>query len=391
MKILLANFTKMINDTGGTAKVNCAFANEMAKHGHEVAMVYSDDREGDFFFPVLPGIKRWNIRHYGGKALKLPLSYRIRRELVRGFSKKMAATINEEFTTKYLTANVAAILSEFTPDVIICFQPAAAKVYLCDLKTKIPVVLMAHGNPEDWFHYYPAEQIPAVRDSRIVQVLMPSFEQAIKSRFPQTETTVIGNVVPQFSCNNLAEKGSPHKIIFIGRLTRKHKRPHLLIEAFIPLAASYPDWSVEIWGAEDSRGYLKEMQLMINKAQLSDRIKLMGVTHDVEKVLADGDLFVFPSAAEGFGLTIAEAMSKGLPAIAYRSCAAVNELVHDGKDGFLVADGVKTLTEAMERLMQDKALRIKMGKAAHEAMKEYAAEKIWKDWLNVLQKITASQ
>ena len=29
MKILLANFTKMVNDSGGLAKVNCAFANEM--------------------------------------------------------------------------------------------------------------------------------------------------------------------------------------------------------------------------------------------------------------------------------------------------------------------------------------------------------------------------
>lgn len=390
MKILLANFSKMVNDTGGTAKVNCAFANEMFKRGHEVAMVYSDDLEGDFFFPVFPEIKRWNIRYYGGKILNLPLSYRIRRELVRGFSKKMAASINEDFTAKYLTNNVAEILTEFVPDVIICFQPAAAKVYICDLKTRIPVILMAHGNPEDWFHWYPVEQIPAIRDSRIVQVLMPSFEQVIKNRFPHTETVVIGNVVPQFSCVNLSKNRNHHNIIFIGRLTRKHKRPHLLIDAFIPLAAKFPDWSVEIWGAESSRGYVKEMQQKIDRAGLTDRIKLMGVTQNVEEVLEQGDIFVFPSAAEGFGLTIAEAMSKGLPVIAYESCAAVNELVHNGTDGFLVADGTETLSAAIERLIINEKLRIKIGKKAHEAMKEFSAEKIWNKWLDVIQKVTVS-
>lgn len=52
MRILLANFTKMVQDSGGLAKVNCAFANAMVERGHEVATVYSDDREGEFFFQL---------------------------------------------------------------------------------------------------------------------------------------------------------------------------------------------------------------------------------------------------------------------------------------------------------------------------------------------------
>ena len=43
MHILLANFTKMVNDTGGMAKVTVAFANEMVKRGHDVSLVYSDE------------------------------------------------------------------------------------------------------------------------------------------------------------------------------------------------------------------------------------------------------------------------------------------------------------------------------------------------------------
>ncbi len=35
MNILLANLTKMVNDTGGLAKVTCTFANEMLRRGQD--------------------------------------------------------------------------------------------------------------------------------------------------------------------------------------------------------------------------------------------------------------------------------------------------------------------------------------------------------------------
>lgn len=44
-------FNKMVGDTGGLAKVACAFANEMYKRGHDVSLVYSDVRKGDFYYP----------------------------------------------------------------------------------------------------------------------------------------------------------------------------------------------------------------------------------------------------------------------------------------------------------------------------------------------------
>jgi len=57
MKIILANFTKMVNDSGGLAKVTCDFANEMYLRGHDVTLVYSDVQEGDFFYSLDANIK----------------------------------------------------------------------------------------------------------------------------------------------------------------------------------------------------------------------------------------------------------------------------------------------------------------------------------------------
>lgn len=104
-------------------------------------------------------------------------------------------------------------------------------------------------------------------------------------------------------------------------------------------------------------------------------------------MLANGDLFVVPSACEGFGLTAGEALSMGLPAIGYQSCAGINELIKDGKTGLLVADGVEPLADAMARLMRDRELRIKMGAAAREDMNQYSAEQIWSRWERLLAEL----
>ena len=48
MNILLANLTKMVDDSGGMAKVTCAFAHEMKVRGHQVSLVYSGVQTGDF-------------------------------------------------------------------------------------------------------------------------------------------------------------------------------------------------------------------------------------------------------------------------------------------------------------------------------------------------------
>ena len=85
MNILLANMAKMVNDSGGLSKVTCAFANEMARKGHNVTLIYSDDKEGEFFFPVDAKVVCYNLRHFQGNHNIFPLSYKIKREVFRAF------------------------------------------------------------------------------------------------------------------------------------------------------------------------------------------------------------------------------------------------------------------------------------------------------------------
>ena len=364
MRILLANFSKMVGDTGGAAKVNVAFANEMVRRGHTVTTVYTDDREGAFFYPLDERVTAYNLQHFRGTHCTFPTALKIKREVLRAFGQRYGRSVNDDFFSKYIQKNMATVLDEIQPNVIICFQTSSAKMLLCDLRIETPVIIMSHGDPVDLFQTHPKEELPALERCAVFQVLLPGYAERLKNYIPNVRIVSIGNVVPQYAQQaDLAREKETYKIVFVGRMVRNHKRPHLLIEAFSKIAAEFPDWMLELWGAEDSKSYQKEMLRMIAAAGLEDRISFCGTTTEIPRVLQGADLCVAPSAYEGFSLAHTEAMSMGLPMVGYKNCVSIAELIDDGVNGLLAVDGTEALAEKMAILMRDRNLRTKMGNA----------------------------
>ena len=384
MKILMANLTKMVNHSDGVAKVVCAFANEMVKRGHEVSIVHSDEKEGEFFFPLDKSIITYNAKKNGdGSIIKFPLHLRALREIVRPFDKRKAQIINRDFDEKNLVSNIKRVLEEVKPDVIVSSPIESSIYFLRNLKTEIPVITMSHGSQRDSFD---EKEIYALENSALYQVLLPSFEQHIKKMLPKVNVITMGNAVPAFDvCANLSEDKEQYKIIFVGRLSRGTKRPHLIIQAFTKLAKKYPNWIVELWGEKERPSYYKELLHLIKSNGLEDKVFLKGTTNDIPSVLRQADVFAFPSYWEGFSLALTEGMSMGLPAVGFKNCPGTNELIKDGVTGILCEDGVDSFATALEKLMSDKELRIKMGKVATQDMKQYETNSHWDKWERIIE------
>ena len=383
----------MVGDSGGLAKVNVAFANEMVRRGHTGTTIYSDDHAGDFFYPLDERVIAYNLRHFRGQTSLFPISYKVRREILRAFSQKRGRAVNDEFTKKHLLPHIQTILTETQPEIIIAFQPASAKAFLYDLGIQTPVIVMAHGDTRDYFYNYPDDEVASLRHAAVCQALLPAFAEPIReyvADFP-VRVEVIGNVVPQYAQQaDLAREKDTYKVVFVGRLVRNIKQPHLLIQAFIRIAAEFPNWTLELWGAEDKRRYQKKLQRMVDEAGLAARIRFCGTTQDVPRVLVNSDLCAAPSAREGFSLAYTEAMSMGLPLVGYKSCVSVAELIDDGVNGLLAADGAEALAEKMAVLMRDRDLRVRMGHAARASMRVYAPEVIWARWEDLMQEVAAT-
>jgi len=87
---------------------------------------------------------------------------------------------------------------------------------------------------------------------------------------------------------------------------------------------------------------------------------------DMPEVLRRADAFVFPSRDEGMPNAVLEAMASGL-AVAATAIAGNEELVEDGRTGFLVPpEDVAALAEVLTRLAGDRNLCWRLGRAGRE-------------------------
>lgn len=160
-----------------------------------------------------------------------------------------------------------------------------------------------------------------------------------------------------------------------------------MIDAFAKIAKAFPDWVVKIYGEIDDLNYKKELENKIAENHLVGRIILCGAVKNIKAVLKEADIFAFPSAWEGFGLALTEAMSFGLPSIGFRSAAAVNELIENNKTGFLVDEGVDDFADKLCILMKDKDLRINFGKNAVVSIQKYSPKLVYDKWESEIKKV----
>lgn len=108
---------------------------------------------------------------------------------------------------------------------------------------------------------------------------------------------------------------------------------------------------------------------------VSARVKFLGNQMDVPAIMGCGDIFLFPSEVESFGLAPLEAMACEMPVIASES-GGIPEVVTHGEHGFLAPVGdVKTMGEYAVGLGRDPELRARMGAAGrHRAETVFTPE-----------------
>ena len=395
MRIFIGWIAQVVGHNGGMERVSINFANEMVQRGHEVILAYCTEHSGEFCFSLDARVRVINLAGFlpGHKyeSLRMPTGLKIKREILRIIHPAGRKNMNTWFKIYRLKDAVRQVLHNASPDVVVTMDSATTAVFQsANVGRKYPVIAMNHFSMTTVLEQISDIEKKALQACDAIQVLM-AYDKDILQRgvagIRQERIWRIPNSVPQYEVDNA---GKELLITEVARLEKKVKRQHLLIEAFSQIANNYPQWRLELWGEEQhSDAYTRELRHLIEEHHLQERSALCGNSNDVLSVYRRASIFVFPSIAEGFGLSLAEAMSAGLPVVAYRSCLAAKELIRNGETGILVEDGVGALAEGLKVLMGNAALRERIGKAAHEAMKQFAPEKIWNQWENLLKEVVS--
>lgn len=394
-KIMLVDEYKIVNYAGGIERVLCNFANAFVEKGYDVTIVGLDTEKGLPKFTLDKRVNFVNLAFYGSKynGVKLLLK-KLEKETLRTFcgskmiwnGKKVKDPKYKYFTEQFIN-RLRKVVNEFQPDVILSVSTDSA-YFVQQAAPNIKNIAMMHTDVNRIVRNITERDICALKKAAAVQVLMPSFVQCMR-KIGVKNVECIPNFVIQMDDKdtvNLSLDKPKYKVITMGRVEREQKRTHLLVEAFAKIAHKYANWELEIYGELDSKSYLKEIQCLQKKYDCVSQIHVMGPTHSVFEKLKQADIFAFPSAFEGFGLALTEAMSVGLPAIGYKNCSAVNEIIKDERNGLLCDDGVDALAKALEKLMDDKELRLQLGKAAKANVKQFAPEKVWNHWQALIEK-----
>lgn len=328
-----------------------------------------------------------------GKYCKGSLKLRAEREILRFLGKldKDKLYVKTRYDNKKVKENLKNIIQEFLPEIIITYDPRSLMCLEYLIKPNVPVIAMLHIPAENLFNISISQTLlESFKNVSCIQVLVKRDLQKVEEFCPRVRTVYIPNVVYTIEKNEFVVKRKL-KIVNVGRIDGNVKRQLNLIKAFNKIYKDFPsDWCIEIIGGtktESQKDYKKKIIEYIKEHNLEGRVNLLGEIKNVSEKLQEADIFAFPSAFEGMPLALTEAMAAGLPAIGYKSCPSVNELIVDGVNGFLCEDGIDDFAEKLKILMQDAVLRKKMGQNARESMKQFAPEKIWDEWEDLINKV----
>jgi glycosyltransferase involved in cell wall biosynthesis len=121
--------------------------------------------------------------------------------------------------------------------------------------------------------------------------------------------------------------------------------------------------------------YAQGIRARCNALGMQELVTFAGFRKDVPEVMSSFDIFAFPSHAESFGVALIEAMAMRLPVVS-TNCDGVLDIVVDGETGIYVPPrNPGELAGALARLVDDQALREKMGDAGRQRVLDFFDQK----------------
>ena len=199
-------------------------------------------------------------------------------------------------------------------------------------------------------------------------------------------TSCMSIMIPN-SIESLPKEVAPlqeKRFISVGRLS-KEKGYLDLLDLFQRISLKYPDWRLDIVGDGAERDALEEF---IEKNELGDKVTLHGFQGKeyIDQLLHKSSIYLMTSYTESFGIVLIEAMSHGLPCVAYDSAEGAREIITSGENGFLIKNRSRdAMIRKIEDLMKDEKLRIKIGKQARESVHKYTSDVVGEEWFSLIE------
>lgn len=179
---------------------------------------------------------------------------------------------------------------------------------------------------------------------------------------------------------------TPHRVIAVGRLDYQ-KGFDRLVDAWAIVCRDkeLADWTLDIYGQGEWHDMLLER---IRQAGIEQRITLRGTSTDMEHEYATSSIIAMTSHYEGLPMVLIEAMSHGVPPVAFACKCGPRDIIDDGVNGLLVDEGdTAGMAQALAALMKDEERRRKMSEEALKITEKYNEETIMRQWMELFEQL----
>jgi glycosyltransferase involved in cell wall biosynthesis len=246
----------------------------------------------------------------------------------------------------------------------------------------VPYVLVPHGILNRWGMEHRRHWLKRLSfrflESSILHhaAAMYYTSQAEKREAEQTGATALAAVIPhgvnavefqnlpgaEILLSRFPQAKGRTLVLFLSRLDAK-KGLDLLLPVFANARRKHPSAMLVVAGNGEET-YMSGLRDRAAQLGLANDIVWAGFLSGADKLsaFAAATVFILPSYSENFGIALVEAMASGLPCLTTPGVALAEDVQACAADVLMVVPAeVKSLSDALEQLLGDAALRAQLG------------------------------
>ncbi len=375
MKILYV--TDALAIWGGLERVLVEKANYLACHGgHEVFMLTICQGEHPFPFSLDNKVTYMDLNipfysQYQFSGIRRLMSLRrLHRDCRKGIRQQ---------------------LDDIKPDVIVCPRIEFVKD-IFKVKGNTPLVFESHSS--FWTSRFEGAGLfrrlhtwwMNLSAKRVQAVVALTEGDAVEWRKLNKSVYVIPDVV-HLNETGMFRDNQSKSVVFVGRLSRQ-KDIGSLLAIWQIIRQRHPDWQLHVYGDKGDG----EEPLWQQLQEDGNGITVHTPTADILDVYQQHAMFILTSRYEPFGMVLPEAMSCGLPVVAFDCAYGPADIITDSVDGFLVRNrDIRDFADKVCLLIENTKVRQQMGQAAVRSSQRYQADRIMPAWHKLFGLLGAKQ
>lgn len=358
---------------GGMERIVIQKANWLAKIGHEIVIVTTEQKGRSDYFYINSKIRKIDLGiNYGDNAGSSFIKYyKERRKKISQHRQKLNNVLEREL-----------------PDVTIStFGNEVEFLHL--LKSAGKTILEIHFSR--WFRIQAnvggiralANRYLTYRDYNLVKKY-DAFVCLTKEDSINWKGVKNLYIIPNFTdITPLKKLQSAKNVIAIGRLTYQ-KGYDRLIKAWKDVHKVFGDWKLDIYGNGDLKASLEKQILELD---LRDTITIHEPSKYINKIMSEAGFLVLSSHFEGLPMVMLEALRCGLPVVSFDYQCGPKDII-DSTNGIIVKDNdIKGLSEAMVKIIGTPSLRFSLSKGASISGAKYTPEVVMPQWEALLTEL----